>query len=91
MAKPHHVFINLQSAILFMLSTAAAIITPAKSYEISAISIHYVVNLNFTHLSVSLHDALSKWCQMTSHNNTFIDVIGALYHIVLNKNAFFIW
>ena len=33
---------NLQSAILFMLSTAAAIITQTKPYEISAVLIHSV-------------------------------------------------
>ena len=46
---------NLQSAILFMLSTAAAIITQTKPYEIFAMSIHSVVNLNFSRLSVCLH------------------------------------
>ena len=48
---------NLQSAILFMLSTAAAIITQTKPYEISAMSILSVVKLNFSRLSVCLHNA----------------------------------
>ena len=40
---------SLQSAILVMLSAAAAIITQTKPYEISAISIHSIVKLNFSH------------------------------------------
>ena len=69
---------NLQSAILFMLSTAAGIITQTKSYEISAMSINSVVKLNFSRLSVCLHNAPPQRRQMTSHNVAFIDVISAL-------------
>ena len=63
---------NLQSAILFMLSTAAAIITQKKKkkknpYEISAMSIHAIVKLNFSHLSLCLHNASPQRHQMTSH------------------------
>ena len=65
--------------------------TPAKSYEVSAISIHFVVKLNLSRLSVYFHNALSKWRHMTSNNVTFIDVIGALYYVALhqNRNAVF--
>ena len=62
---------NLQSAILFMLSTAAAICTQTKPYEISTMSIHSVVKLNFSRLSVCLHNAPPQRCQMTSHNLNF--------------------
>ena len=41
----------------------------------------------FTRLHVCLHNALLKWCQMTSQNFTFVDVICALYHILLNHIA----
>ena len=42
-----------------------------KSYEISTMSTH-----SKTCLSVCLHDTLSNWHQMTSHNVAFIDLIG---------------
>ena len=42
---------NLPSAILFILSTAAAIIMQRRSMEISAMLIHSVVKLNLTHPS----------------------------------------
>ena len=96
-AKKHLVFPSkrgsLQSAILFMLSTIAAIITQTKLYEISAMSIQSVVKLNFSRLSVCLRNAPPQWRQMTSHNVTFIDVISALYHIASNqnRNAVFMW
>ena len=64
---------------------SAAIITPAKCYEISAMSIHSVVKLNFSRRSVCLHNALFKWSLMTSHNVTFIDDICALFHVALIK------
>ena len=51
---------NLQSAILFMLSTASTIITQKETYEISAMSIHSVVKLNFSRLSVYLHNAVPQ-------------------------------
>ena len=77
---------NLQSVILFMLSTAAAIIMQTKLYEISARSKHSVVKLNFSRLSVCLHNAPPQRLQMTSHNVTFIDVISALYRCVTSKS-----
>ena len=84
---------NLQSAILFLLSKAAAIITQTKPYEISTMSIHSVVKLNLSRLSVCLHNAPPQRCQMTSHNVTFMEVISALYHVASsqNRNAAFIW
>ena len=68
----------LQSAILFILSTTAAIITQTKSYEISTILIHTAVKLNFTRFSVCLRNALSALHLMTSRSVIFIDVIGTL-------------
>ena len=58
---------NLQSTILFMLSTAAAIFTQTKPYEI-AMSMRSFVKLNFSRLSVCLHNAPPQRHQMTSHN-----------------------
>ena len=76
-----------------MLSTAAAIIAQTKPFEISAMSIHSVVKLNFSHLSVCLHNAPPQWHQMTAGNITFIDVISVLYHVASNQNwnAVFMW
>ena len=76
-----------------MLSTAAAIITQTKSYEIAAMSIQSVVKLNFSRLSVCLHNAPPQQRQMTTHNVTFIDVICVLYHVASNqnRNAVFMW
>ena len=48
--------------------------------------IHSVVKLNFSRLSVCFHDAVLKWRHMTSHNVTFIDVIGLLDYVALNQN-----
>ena len=49
-------------------------------------SIHSVAKLNSTSPSICLWNPLSKWCQMTSSQVTFIYVIGALYHTALNQN-----
>ena len=70
---------NLQSAILFMLSTDAAIIMKTKPYEISSMSIDSIVKLKFSCLSVCLHNDPAQWRQMTPNNVTFIDVISARY------------
>ena len=61
--------------------------------QISTMFIHSVVKLNFSRLSVFLHNAPPQWHQMTSHNITFIDVISRLYHVVSNqnRNAVFMW
>ena len=58
---------NLQSAILFILPTAAAIRTQKKrkSYEIFFLSIHFVVKLHRNRLSVCLRDVVSTWHQVT--------------------------
>ena len=59
---------NQQSTILIILSTAVAIIRRTKSYEISTVSIHSVVKLNFNHHSVCLCYAVShpvKWYHVT--------------------------
>ena len=52
-----------------------------------------VVKLIFSCPIAYLRNALAQWRQMTSHNVTFIDVIGALYRIALNqhRNKVFIW
>ena len=52
---------NLQYAILFILSTAAAIIAQIKSYEISFMSTHSVVKLNCNRNYVCLCNAVLKW------------------------------
>ena len=59
-----------------MLTTAAAIITQTKPYEISAMSIHSVVKLNFSRLSVCLYNAPP---QMTSHNALLLSMTLACY------------
>ena len=59
---------HLQSVILFILSTAAAIISQTKSQEMSAMSIHSVVKLNINNLSfvcVTLHHNDVKWRRVT--------------------------
>ena len=83
-------FLEGKSAILL---TVAAIITQTKPYEISAMSTHSVVKLDFIRLYVCLPNGPSQWRRMTSHNVTLIDVIGTLYHFALeqNRNAVFIW
>ena len=68
------------SAVLFMLSTAEAIIMRTISYDISAVLIYCVVKLNFTRLSVCLLIALAGYRPKTSHN-VIIDITGALYHV----------
>ena len=76
-----------------MLSTAAAIIMQTKPYEISAMSIHSVVKLNFSRLSVCSHNNPLQRYQMTLHNVAFIDIISALYHVApnQNRNAVIMW
>ena len=54
---------NLQAAILFMLATAAAIITQVKSYKISF------------YVDTFCRNALSKWSETTSWN-VFSDDTG---------------
>ena len=58
-------------------------------------SIHYVVKLNFSRLSVCLHYALTKWRHMTSHKVIVIDVICVYFSIKValnhNRNAVFNW
>ena len=46
------------SAILFILTAAAAITPHTKSYEIVVMTMHSVVEFNFSSLSVSLRNAL---------------------------------
>ena len=56
-----------------------------KPFEISALSIHSVVKLNFTRLSVCFYNTPLKCRKMTSLK--VIDVSGALYHVASNRNA----
>ena len=83
---------NSPSAI-FILTAAAAITPHTKSYEIAAMAVHSFVKCNFSCPSVSLRNALYQWCQLTSLNVTFVDVICALHRVALNQNrdTFFIW
>ena len=94
-AASYPAFFLLLSAILFLiiLLIAAAIIMQRKSYKMSTLSINFVVKLNFIRPSFCSCNPRSTRCQITSQNITFIDVIGALYHIASNqnRNAVFIW
>ena len=73
----------LQSAILFILSTAAN-----KSYGISFLWICFVIKLDLNRLSVCLRDVLSRWRQMTSRN---VLLLTSLVRLHQNRNAVFIW
>ena len=71
-----------QSYLFCQLSTAAAIITPAKFYEIFYVDTFCCKTKLFSSFSLfAIHGM-----EMTSHNVTFIDIIDALHHTVLNQN-----
>ena len=65
---------NLQSATLFILSTAA-VFAQTKYYEISALLVHSDEKLFFTRIFQFVY------IMLLSRTVTFVDVIGVLYYL----------